>query len=103
MVRLTLTRDRHDGHTVGHAIEAASQYKAMLHGEAVAWGMIAALRIAANRKLISESDTERMIVASAGSVMLHDWTMEEKVFIAPEAGVGMGKLSCAPCQAWGAS
>jgi 3-dehydroquinate synthase len=33
------------GHTVGHALEAETNYKHFLHGEAVAWGMIAASRI----------------------------------------------------------
>jgi 3-dehydroquinate synthase len=33
------------GHTLGHALEAESEYKRFLHGEAVAWGMIAATRI----------------------------------------------------------
>ncbi len=36
------------GHTVGHALEAATGYKKYLHGEAVAWGMIAAANIAAS-------------------------------------------------------
>jgi len=35
------------GHTIGHALEAETAYKHFLHGEAVAWGMIAATRIAA--------------------------------------------------------
>ena len=34
------------GHTIGHAIEAATEYKAYRHGEAVILGMIAAGRIA---------------------------------------------------------
>jgi 3-dehydroquinate synthase len=34
------------GHTVGHALEAETGYRRLLHGEAVAWGMIAATNIA---------------------------------------------------------
>lgn len=48
------------GHTLGHAIEAATDYKQLLHGEAVAWGMMAAIRIAAERGLISGGDADRM-------------------------------------------
>ncbi|HUS81873.1 MAG TPA: 3-dehydroquinate synthase [Dehalococcoidia bacterium] len=33
------------GHTTGHALEAATGYGVLLHGEAVAWGMIAAAEI----------------------------------------------------------
>ena len=48
------------GHTLGHAIEAATGYKQLLHGEAVAWGMIAAVGIAAKRGRVSAADAERM-------------------------------------------
>lgn len=34
------------GHTIGHALEAETNYRALLHGEAVAWGMVAATNIA---------------------------------------------------------
>jgi 3-dehydroquinate synthase len=48
------------GHTVGHALEAATRYKAMLHGEAVGWGMIAALAVARRRSTITGAQMERM-------------------------------------------
>jgi len=34
------------GHTIGHALEAETGYRSLLHGEAVAWGLIAATNIA---------------------------------------------------------
>ncbi len=48
------------GHTIGHAIEAATNYKQLLHGEAVAWGMIAALSVARNRKVIDTKQADRI-------------------------------------------
>ena len=49
------------GHTLGHAIEAATGYKQLLHGEAVGWGSIAATRLGWVRGMISESNAERII------------------------------------------
>jgi 3-dehydroquinate synthase len=48
------------GHTIGHAIEAATNYKQLLHGEAVAWGSIAALNVALARKTISQKQADRI-------------------------------------------
>jgi 3-dehydroquinate synthase len=48
------------GHTIGHAIEAATNYKQLLHGEAVAWGSIAALNVARNRKVIDSKQADRI-------------------------------------------
>jgi 3-dehydroquinate synthase len=48
------------GHTLGHAIEAATGYKQLLHGEAVAWGMVAAVGIAKRRGTVTSEEAERM-------------------------------------------
>jgi 3-dehydroquinate synthase len=48
------------GHTIGHAIEAATHYRKLLHGEAVAWGSIAALHVSLNRGRITNEEFARM-------------------------------------------
>ena len=48
------------GHTIGHALEAVGKYKRLLHGEAVAWGMIAALHIGVNVGVTPESVASRL-------------------------------------------
>jgi len=47
------------GHTLGHAIEAVLDYRGLRHGEAVAYGLLFALRLAAGRGL-PEEDAERL-------------------------------------------
>lgn len=44
------------GHTLGHTIETAGNYKKYLHGEAVILGMKAVLYISNKRKLLSNSE-----------------------------------------------
>jgi len=51
------------GHTIGHALEAATGYSHFLHGEAVGWGMIAAAAIASDCGFCAP-ETEEQIVAA---------------------------------------
>ncbi len=49
------------GHTLGHALEAETQYQSYLHGEAVAIGMVAAGAIACELDLFADDEQERLI------------------------------------------
>lgn len=49
------------GHTIGHALEAETSYRYFLHGEAVAWGMVAASMIAAAMQKTSSETAQRII------------------------------------------
>lgn len=48
------------GHTVGHAIEACLDYRDWLHGEAVAAGLVAAMRLAAALGMVADDEAERV-------------------------------------------
>ena len=48
------------GHTVGHAIEAMTEYRRFLHGEAVAIGMVCAARISQARGGLAKANVERI-------------------------------------------
>ena len=56
------------GHTVGHALESATQYRRFLHGEAVACGMQASCAIAVARGVLSAGDqsTIEAVIAQLG-------------------------------------
>jgi 3-dehydroquinate synthase len=49
------------GHTIGHALEAATGYRYYLHGEAVLSGMAAATKIAGEMKLLRIEEAERIM------------------------------------------
>ncbi len=51
------------GHTIGHALEAETAYKTYLHGEAVAWGMVAASMIGAELNPTTAETARRIISA----------------------------------------
>ena len=54
------------GHTIGHALEAESGYRGFLHGEAVAWGMVAATNIALTMGKLGSVNAGRIADAVLG-------------------------------------
>ena len=48
------------GHTLGHALEAVTEYRRFRHGEAVAYGMLAAAHISATRGLMPAGDRDKL-------------------------------------------
>lgn len=49
------------GHTLGHALEAATGYTIWRHGEAVAIGMVAAARLAVELGMLAEKEAGRIV------------------------------------------
>jgi 3-dehydroquinate synthase len=56
-----LRRPLNFGHTIGHPLETITGYGPLLHGEAVAFGMVVESRIAVNRGLLAPDLLERLI------------------------------------------
>ena len=56
------------GHTLGHAFESISGYRDLVHGEAVAIGMVLAARVSAAEGLCSQEDVSRIstLIARCG-------------------------------------
>ncbi len=48
------------GHTIGHALEAETEYRRFRHGEAVAWGMLAAAQIAVSLEKLDPATARRI-------------------------------------------
>jgi len=48
------------GHTAGHALEAVTKYRRFRHGEAIAYGMLAAAGIAVARGVMPEADRQAL-------------------------------------------
>lgn len=53
-----LRRPLNFGHTIGHPLETLAGYGTLLHGEAVAFGMVVETQIAANRGLLTQPLTD---------------------------------------------
>ena len=58
------------GHTLGHALESVTSYRRFLHGEAVAWGLLAAASLGRRHGLLGEDSHSRLTraVASLGEL-----------------------------------
>jgi 3-dehydroquinate synthase len=56
-----LRRTLNFGHTVGHAVETVTGYGPVLHGEAVAYGMAVAIRVARARGVLAPSIAARIV------------------------------------------
>jgi 3-dehydroquinate synthase len=48
------------GHTFGHALEEATEYNRFMHGEAVGWGLLAAIRLGELLDMTRTSEAKRM-------------------------------------------
>jgi len=69
------------GHTFGHALEAETAYTRFLHGEAVAWGMRAAIYLGESTGHVSAEDSVDMLqlIADYGPIPPVDGIPAEKL------------------------
>jgi 3-dehydroquinate synthase len=85
------------GHTFGHAIEASGKYKKILHGEAVAKGMLIASKISYFEGLLSKQEVSKirdLLLTYNFNISLTEYKFADlKPFIYRDKKVQKGKLN----------
>ena len=61
------------GHTLGHAVETTSGYGELLHGEAVAAGMVYAANVSVKEKGLHVDDYNRLVTLLNDLKLSTDW------------------------------
>jgi len=61
------------GHTFGHALESVTKYRRYLHGEAVAWGMIAAALLGRELGITRNDDVSQVVSLIRRIGKIPDW------------------------------
>src|ERR1700722_11107239 len=61
------------GHTFGHALESVTKYRRYLHGEAVAWGMIAAVLLGRELGITRNDDVSQVVSLIRRIGKIPDW------------------------------
>ena len=70
------------GHTFGHALESVTKYRRYLHGEAVAWGMIAAALLGRELGITRNDDVSRVVSVIRRIGKMPDWPrVGQKMFM----------------------
>ena len=69
---IDIRRSMNYGHSIGHAIEALSNY-AIPHGQGVAIGILVENRIAKNRDMLSEQENKEMYIAGKKVITSNVW------------------------------
>jgi 3-dehydroquinate synthase len=71
------------GHTFGHALESVTKYRRYLHGEAVAWGMVAAALLGRELGITRNDDVSQVVSLTRKIGKMPDWPrMGPKILIA---------------------